>query len=79
LSNLRHKKKTYAETGVREYWIADPIERSIEVHVNKEGDFELAGELKCGKGQRQPAAGKIQSTVYPELSFGCPSVFGLQR
>ena len=77
--DLRHKKKTYAEAGVREYWIADPMERSIEVYGNKDGEFELCGELVCGTEHRQPAAGEIRSAVYPELSFGCPSVFGLQR
>ncbi len=73
------KKKTYAEAGVREYRIADPMERSIEVYGNKDGEFELCGELVCGKEHRQPPAGKIESTLYPELNFDCLSVFGLQR
>ena len=75
--DLRHKKKIYAEAGVLEYWIADPMERSIEVYGSKDGEFKLTGQLQCGKVQSRPTPGKIQSAVYPELSFDCPSVFSL--
>jgi Uma2 family endonuclease len=34
--DLRHKKDVYAEHGVREYWIVDPMERSIEVYENRD-------------------------------------------
>lgn len=39
--DLRKKKRLYAEAGVAEYWIVDPIEESVEVHVNTGGAFDL--------------------------------------
>ncbi len=38
--DLTHKKHVYAASGVREYWIADPQERYVEVHANRNGVFE---------------------------------------
>ena len=42
----------YARAGVREYWIVDPKERSIEVHVLRSGRFELQGKYKPGDRAR---------------------------
>ncbi len=50
--DLRKKFKVYARSGVREYWIADPHDRSIEVYKGKEGKFaqtlRVEGEGKAG-------------------------------
>jgi Uma2 family endonuclease len=34
------KKEAYENAGVKEYWLADPNNRSIEVYENKDGRFE---------------------------------------
>ena len=39
--DLRHKKQTYEQHDVQEYWIVDPMEKSIEVYENKKKSFEL--------------------------------------
>ncbi len=39
--DLRHKKNVYEKTGVKEYWIVDPIEKSIEVYENTPKGFRL--------------------------------------
>lgn len=39
--DLRHKKRVYEKTGVKEYWIVDPMEKSIEVYENINGEFKL--------------------------------------
>lgn len=38
--DLLFKKVLYARHGIKEYWIADPIEKNIEVMVLREGSFE---------------------------------------
>ena len=48
--DLRTKKDVYEQSGVREYWIADPIQKTIEVFVNKKGRFEPFSSAK-GEGE----------------------------
>ena len=36
-----YKKDTYAKSGVREYWLVDPGNESIEVYLNADGVFTL--------------------------------------
>lgn len=37
------KYKRYEQAGVRQYWIVDPIHEYVEVHVLKDGAFQLYG------------------------------------
>jgi len=39
--DLRHKKRVYEASGVREYWIVDPMEKGIEVYENMNGGFKV--------------------------------------
>ena len=38
-----HKKNVYERCGVREYWIVNPVERSVEQYVLEDGAFTLRG------------------------------------
>ena len=38
----REKLETYAKYGVKEYWIVDPIKKSLEVYLQYEGRLVLA-------------------------------------
>jgi Uma2 family endonuclease len=42
--DLRHKKRVYEKTGVKEYWIVDPMEKGIEVYENVGGGFKIFGQ-----------------------------------
>lgn len=37
--DLVHKKNIYEETGVKEYWVVDPGEKTVEVYENKNKIF----------------------------------------
>ncbi|MCX8009543.1 MAG: Uma2 family endonuclease [Ignavibacteria bacterium] len=39
--DLKHKKRIYESSGVKEYWIVDPIEKSIEVYENANLTYKL--------------------------------------
>ncbi|KKL82144.1 hypothetical protein LCGC14_1987650, partial [marine sediment metagenome] len=39
--DLKPKFYVYEQYGVKEYWIVDPTEKSIELFANKEGSFHL--------------------------------------
>ncbi|MFN3480485.1 MAG: Uma2 family endonuclease [Thermodesulfovibrionales bacterium] len=48
--DLRHKKRVYERTGVKEYWIVDPMEKSIEVYENVNGEFKIYSQaIEKGK------------------------------
>lgn len=51
------KLSLYAQSGVREYWIVDPVERQIEFLVNRDGRFVVA----------LPSGPVYQSEVMPEV------------
>ncbi|MCL6559330.1 MAG: Uma2 family endonuclease [Firmicutes bacterium] len=42
--DLRKKYKVYEKSGVKEYWIVDPEEKSVQVFLLKEGKFALDQE-----------------------------------
>ncbi|MFZ3091562.1 MAG: Uma2 family endonuclease [Nitrospirota bacterium] len=44
--DLRIKKEMYERGSVKEYWIVDPMQKIIEVFVNKNGKFESLGNFK---------------------------------
>lgn len=67
--DLRHKKDVYGAKGVREYWIVDPMERSVEIHVNTEGKLER--EMMVHE------KGKVRSLLFPEVSITLVEIFGL--
>lgn len=39
--DLIKKKRIYAEYGVKEYWIADPVEKALELYILNETHFDL--------------------------------------
>lgn len=44
--DLRHKKNIYEISGVKEYWIVDPMEKTIEVYHLTHKKFQLVSEVK---------------------------------
>lgn len=65
--DLRIKKDTYEQSGVKEYWIVDPIQKKIEVFVNKEGGFE---PVSTAKGE-----GEVKSELLKGLSISLKEIF----
>lgn len=48
----REKFDIYAKAGVREYWIVNPMVRTIELFVLREGRYELIGKYGVGEAAR---------------------------
>jgi Uma2 family endonuclease len=45
------KRRLYEASGVREYWIVDPLQETVEVHLPAEsGEYRVAAELSAGAG-----------------------------
>ena len=43
--DLKHKKSIYEKQGVKEYWIVDPIDKTLEIFELQNGKFISIGEL----------------------------------
>jgi Uma2 family endonuclease len=55
------KKELYARFGVKEYWIGDPANKSVEILTLKKGRYELL----CAAEEK----GKLRSLVLTGLEF----------
>ena len=65
--DLRHKKQVYEQYGVKEYWIVDPMEKSIEVYENKKKSFELF--------KKYDRTGTLRSPLLEGLNLDLSKVF----
>lgn len=65
--DLRHKRDVYANSGVKEYWIVDPLEKNIEVYQNQNGTFELFGKAVSG--------GEVTSHLFEDLTIRSAEIF----
>jgi len=72
-SNRAHdiltKRALYERAGVREYWLADPEARTIEVLVREEGGFRSRGAFRGDE--------RVVSTVLPGVGFAGAEVFAV--
>jgi len=68
----RHYKKTlYARHGVREYWIVDPTEKTVEVYMLGERGFEPVGRYR---GEET-----LKSSLLPGLEVPLREIFAELR
>lgn len=65
--DLKKKFKVYAKHGVKEYWIVDPLEKSVEVYTGIDGKFTL--------GQRVEKEGVISSEVVRGFAVEIKDIF----
>ncbi|BAF58555.1 Uncharacterized protein conserved in cyanobacteria [Pelotomaculum thermopropionicum SI] len=65
--DLRKKFKAYEKYGVREYWIVDPEEASIEVYELADGKFRLAAQKE--------KSGIVSSVVLPGFTIKLEDIF----
>jgi Uma2 family endonuclease len=65
--DLKHKKSIYEKQGVKEYWIVDPMEKSVEIFENISGKFNSLGEFSKSES--------IKSKLISGLEVGLESIF----
>lgn len=65
--DLRKKYKTYEKCGVKEYWVVDPEEKSVQLFTLVGGKFTLDQEAE--------GEGEIASRVIQGLRISLPSIF----
>ncbi len=62
------KKKTYQKLGVKEYWIVDPGNQTLEIYKHDQPDPETPHLYLAGEGT-------VVSTVIPDLEFDLKRIF----
>jgi Uma2 family endonuclease len=65
--DLTKKKDLYERFGVKEYWIVDPLQGSIDIFANRNGTFEL---IFSGRGK-----GEAASEVLPGFKVSIEELF----
>jgi Uma2 family endonuclease len=65
---LKYKYDVYEESGVQEYWVVFPAEKTVMMYLLKEGTFVPSRPLVMGD--------ILQSAVLPGLNIDLVDVFG---
>lgn len=67
-SDRNTKKKKYLTFGVKEYWIVDPANQTLEIYLNDQAGPEVPYLYLAGEG-------KVTSTVIASLEFDLKTIF----
>ena len=82
--DLGHKKEIYEKHGVREYWIVNPANRSLEQYILQEGRFVLRdvyvvydGEMLADLKEEEKAAlvTEFKCSLFDDLTIRLEDVF----
>jgi Uma2 family endonuclease len=65
--DLKTKKDIYQQIGVREYWIVDPMDHSVECFVNSDTGFKSVQAAK--------STGTVCSEVIPDFCIELVDIF----
>lgn len=80
----REKKSLYEKHGVKEYWIIDPVSKSIEVHLLQNGKYELDNVYaiypdwqwaKMTEEEKANAALSLKVSLYDDLIIDIKEIF----
>ena len=65
--DVGYKHDLYSRHGVLEYWVVDPMARTVAVHRQRHGSLELAGTF--GRG------GSLETALLPGLQLKLDDIF----
>ncbi len=79
-----YKKNAYERAGVREYWLIDPMNKSVEVYILKSGKYEPDNiytvyperDLKeMTEEEKSGIASEFQCSIFDSLTISLEDVF----
>ena len=79
-----YKKATYEKYGVKEYWLVDPLNRTVEIYHLIDGKFELGGFFvdyrekdwaRLTERQQAETQKTIQVSLYDDFTIEVAEVF----
>lgn len=77
LRDRGYKKKAYETSGVREYWIVDPVSKTIEQYFLKDGELEIAAvhTLLPEDLREEDYTSAFQCSLYDDLTLHLEDIF----
>ena len=79
-----YKKDTYARCGVREYWIADPANKTLEQYLLRGGRLEFINSFallpdwikrRMTPAETAAVTGEFRCSLYGDLTISLEEVF----
>ncbi|MBA7621226.1 hypothetical protein ES703_28584 [subsurface metagenome] len=70
--DLKAKMHVYEKSGVKEYWVVDPMEKSIEIYENKDGTFLLFDKAFLEKIKEKDS---VSSRLFSSLKISLEAIF----
>jgi Uma2 family endonuclease len=79
-----YKMELYARSGIEEYWIVSPVEKTIEVYLLKGGLYQLENvysqlpeyELRrLTESERSEVPSSFKTSLFPELNIEIDEIF----
>ncbi|MBQ9346433.1 MAG: Uma2 family endonuclease [Oscillibacter sp.] len=79
-----HKKDVYEKHGVREYWLVNPADQTLEQYVLEEGRFVLRGVFaqypefmlrRMSEAERAELVTEFQCSLFEDLTIRLEDVF----
>ena len=80
-----HKKDVYEKHGVREYWLVNPTDRSVEQYILENGHFVLRGLYyahypeyllrRLKEEERAELVSEFPCGLFPDLTIRLEDVF----
>ncbi|HMV08305.1 MAG TPA: Uma2 family endonuclease [Cyclobacteriaceae bacterium] len=67
-TDRNQKKFTYQKIGVKEYWIVDPANKTLEIYKHDQADQNTPSLYVAGEGE-------VTSSVLPNLKFDLKEIF----
>lgn len=68
--DYNEKFNLYEENGVKEYWIANPASKSIEIFTLKDEKYESLGIFNESEGYTD-----VEGVLFPEMSIPLKTIF----
>jgi len=84
MNDRKHKKNVYAKCGVREYWLVNPADKSVEVYLNNGTEFALYNiyalrpdwELEKMTGEERAAVvTHFKCSLFDDLEISLDDIF----
>ena len=83
-NDLTIKKDTYEKFGVKEYWIVDPLMKTIDTYILRDGKYEFDDEYvyyeddefnDLTDAEKAEVKSEVSPSIFPDLKIKLSNIF----